>query len=286
MMNRFASLLLRIGAGSGVTSFAPYVALAAAVALGCGSNVQVSTSTGSGATGGTGGASTGGAGTGATGGTGGTGGATTSSTGTTGTSLPSCSQDIQNAFFQVPSNLGLAPEPNGNQSAVVLSVAPKSLQLSTGGGKPDLTFAWDGPPLDAVFKPGDMVSVGALEGWDYVAASQVAAVWHGSAPPVPAALPGVPMSKTPPIGLEPAGCSLLWQASMCIEGTNPANLLTLVVGTDKDAVSVPFMQTVTVGAVEVRNIVAIDEPAIMQGANCVDPEQVDIRVSVLAPVGK
>jgi hypothetical protein len=195
MMLRFASPLPRHAATAPLAPFALCIALAAAP-LGCGSSVEVST--GSGATGGaitgaTGGAITGGAG-GAS--TGGTGGATASGTGAMGTSLPECSKEVEDTVY--PSHLGLSPKPKSPLSAVVVSVAPDSLQFSVGAGMPVQTFAWEGPPLDAVFKQGDSITVGTQQGWDYVAGSQVAAVHEEETASSPAVLPAVPMSKAPP----------------------------------------------------------------------------------------
>lgn len=111
--------------------------------------------------------------------------------GDAGTPSSTCADAQEKALPTVTAQVGFS-QPVGNlPSASVSAVTANSLTLNTSLGT--VTFRWAGPSLNTVFQPGDSVTAGQENGWDYVANQRAIAaaradfgtVGDGVLPPMP-----------------------------------------------------------------------------------------------------
>lgn len=244
-------------------------ALLSLAAPGCGSAVVESTTEGggSGGTAGTGGA-------GAAGGSGGSG----------GMDEGTCSPEEEAGAFDEPPDLGLSAPPGSPMTAVIVTVTESSLEYTLGPDGGTDTFTWRGPSLTDVFKQGDTVSVGSLEGWHFVAGEQVAATYTEYAFVPPGTLPPVPMSKAPPLGYA-TQCFFPENAGACGQPPSDVSVLFLRAGTGTDTIDVPVGATVEAGGFQLHNAQSVALPGYGSD-DCVLEALFMTGVTVLGPIGK
>jgi len=208
----------------------------------------------------TGGASTGGASTG---------GASTGGASTGGASGVECSGDIQQKANLGGPNVGFDALPGTPGPVLVASVLPGALELSPGTDSSTFEFAWVGPDLTKKFKPGEMVSIGSSEGWDYVMGDSYTAVARRDYGFVaPSQIPDMP-GYGPHLEYIPQ-CSFLEAAGGC--GQPPSNVTVLALGatTGAGVVTIPFSATETFMGWEITNVNNVQFPGY--GSNNCDVE--------------
>lgn len=236
--------------------------LMTSVAAGCGGTVTETTATGG----------AGGAGTGGSAGT----------TGTGGEPQGTCSPEEEMAAFNEPPSLGFAAPPSSPLTAVVVSVTDTSLEYNLGPDGGTETFLWAGPPLTTVFAQGDSVTVGAQEGWHFVAGSQIAAARNDFDFVPPDALPAVPMSKAPPLGYT-TQCYFPEAGGGC--GLPPASIDILALEVVGGTETVPVGSIVDVGGFQIHNAQSVALPGY-GSEDCVVEALFMSGATVLGPVGK
>jgi hypothetical protein len=246
-----------------LTRTAGIAALAAALTACGGQSVNDgNASGGTSATGGSGGTTA----TGGSGGTTATGGASTGGASTGGASGVECNGDIQQKATLGGPNVGFDALPGTPGPVLVANVLPNSLELNPGPDGGTFEFSWAGPDLTKKFKPGEMVSVGSADGWDFVMGDAYTAVARRDYGFVaPSQIPDMP-GYGPHLEYVPQ-CSFLEAAGGC--GQPPASVTVLALGATTGAgiVMIPFSATETFMGWEITNVNNVQFPGY-GSSNC------------------